>query len=168
MELELIEPERRPMTTVQTATQAPAPKDKAARPSPANGHAASESNLPLPLDLTTLSYGVLSALLPAVQHELKERDVKAEAALVASTLEAAITLGISPARLAAALVGRKPAARVRATGGPDGRHVVKPKYWCITDHSLRWSGRGVAPKWYADHIAGGGKPEDMLIPEGAT
>jgi len=163
------------MTTIQTAT-----KDKAPLPSRENGHAASRPSQPpplsaeasakadaLPLDLSTVSDFSLSALLPAIEQEMAKRHAKKEADLLAHIREQAAVLGITPARLAAALAN-KAAPRPRANGGTDGRSIVKPKYWCLTDHALRWSGRGAQPKWYADHLAAGGKPEDMLIPEGAA
>jgi DNA-binding protein H-NS len=151
-------------------------KDKAPQPLPANGPAAPESKPPplsaealakaeaLPVDLATLSDDALSALLAAVERKIAERHAKREADLVASILETAAAFGIPPARIAAKL-GRRSAPRPQGSGVTDGRHVVKPKYRCLTDHSLRWSGRGAQPKWYADHLSAGGKPEDMLIPE---
>jgi DNA-binding protein H-NS len=159
------------MMPVQTATQAPAPKDKAAPAAKTNGHAASESDPPPGPNLKNLSDDELALLAVEAPRELERRKAKREAELLAFFREQAIALGIPLPRLRAALGGKtaaKAATRSRENGGTDGRSVVKPKYWCLADHSLRWSGRGAAPKWYADHIAGGGKPEDMLIPEGAV
>jgi len=141
----------------------PNPKDKTP-PANANGHAPEGD--PPAHDLKSLSDDELALLTVEAPRELERRKAKREAELLAFFREQAMVLGIPLARLRAAL-SVKSASRVRAPGGTDGRSVVKAKYWCVTDHSLRWSGRGVAPKWYADHIAAGGKPEDMLIPEGA-
>jgi DNA-binding protein H-NS len=149
------------MTAINTET----PKDKNPLPSRANGHEVTTSKPPvppLPIDVTTLSAAALVALVAAATAELEKR----EAAFLESARDQASALGISPARLTAAIAG-KAAKRVRTNGGPDGRSTVKAKFWCPSDHALRWSGRGAQPKWFADHLAAGGTEADMRIPEGA-
>jgi hypothetical protein len=156
------------MTTVQTATQAPAQKDKPT-PTPANGHAAAENKPPpvLPVDLSTLSDAVLDALLPAVEREIETRRAQKEAALVAYVRETAAILRIPDARLIAAL-RPKPASRPSTSGTRDRRHEVRPLLWNPLDHSQRWSKRGAKPQWYVDHLAGGGTEDECRIPEGAS
>ncbi len=43
------------------------------------------------------------------------------------------------------------------------RPPVPMKYENPLDPSMRWSGRGIKPKWMSKHIAAGGKAEDFLI-----
>jgi DNA-binding protein H-NS len=43
------------------------------------------------------------------------------------------------------------------------RPPVLMKYENPRDPSRRWSGRGLKPKWMAEHIEAGGKMEDCLI-----
>jgi DNA-binding protein H-NS len=118
-----------------------------------------------PVDLARFADAELTALIAGAQQELEARHARREAEFLTMVREQAAVLNIPPARLAVAL-GRKSAARPHTSGATDGRSVVKPKYWCVTDHALRWSGRGAQPKWFADHIAAGGKEADMSIPEG--
>jgi DNA-binding protein H-NS len=122
---------------------APSGGPRAAEPLPSSA---------LPLDLAALSDAVIAELLAQGQRELEHRKTKREADFIASTREGAQALGITPTRLAAALTR-------------DGRSKVKPKYWNPANHAERIAGRGQKPKWFTDHIAAGGKPEDMLIPK---
>jgi DNA-binding protein H-NS len=156
------------MTTIQTATQAPAPKDKAVPPSLTNGHEAAESGSPplLPFDPSKFSDAVVAEVIVQCQRTLDERKAKREADFFASIRDNAQALGITPARLAAALAN-KTATRSRSNGGTDGRSVVRPKYRS-KDHSSTWSGRGAEPAWFKQHLAAGGKPEELLISEGAV
>jgi DNA-binding protein H-NS len=132
----------------------------------------------LPVDVTALPDAVLSALLREAQGEMEKRRAtkKAEilasigtrfAAFVAEAMEAGLDEATLENALAKRLRGSKRTSG-RMRDGADGRSTVKPKYWSPADHAQRWAGRGVKPKWYADHLAAGGKPEDMLIPEGAV
>jgi DNA-binding protein H-NS len=119
-----------------------------------------------PVDLVKLSDDELALLTVEAPRELERRKAKREADLLGFIRERAAELGISPARLGAALAGRA-GARAHNNGGTDGRSVVKPKYRNPKDHAQRWSGRGGQPAWVADHLAAGGTLEECLIPEGA-
>jgi DNA-binding protein H-NS len=121
---------------------------------------------PLPLDLANLTDEVLAALIEGARAELQQRKARREADFFALVSEQAKLLGVTPARLAAVLAGKAPASRPE--GAVDGRSNVRPKFWCLADHALRWSGRGNCPKWMADHLAAGGTEDDCLIPEGAV
>jgi DNA-binding protein H-NS len=132
------------MNTVQTATQAPAPKDKAAPPANANGHAASESDPPPIPNLKNLSDDELALLAVEAPRELERRHAKRETELLAFFREQAMVLGIPLARLRAAL-GGKTAAQARTTGG-DGRSTVVAKYKNPATGET-WTGRGKPPPW---------------------
>jgi len=122
----------------------------------------------LPIDLATVSDEALAALAEAAPRELERRKQVQFEALVASMREKAAALGVPLARLMAALGGR--GARVQTpNGGKDRRSVVKAKYR-DKKTGATWAGRGAPPKWFSDHIAAGGKKEDLLIrePDGDT
>ena len=143
------------------AKETPRPNGPAVLPKPTDEAAAPTSVRP---DLTTLADDALAALVEQGQAEILRRKQNKENSFLALVAETARTLGLSPARVAAAIAQKSP--RPRATSSTDGRSNVRPKYWCVSDHSQRWSGRGAAPKWFADYISSGGKEEDMRIPEG--
>jgi DNA-binding protein H-NS len=118
--------------------------------------------------VAALSDEALAAVIVEAQDELERRKRKREAEFFDTVRDQAQALGIPADRLMAALgLGGKPAARSRTGGKPDGRSVVRRKFWNPADHAQRWSGRGAPPKWYADHLAGGGAEDDLRIPEGA-
>jgi DNA-binding protein H-NS len=130
------------------------------------------------MDFTSLTDDKLSALILDAQRELDGRRAKKQAAVLAS-LDAraeamraeAIAVGLDPAAVASAFAKHAhPGKRNgrRSPGGGDGRSTVKPKYWNPGDHAQRWAGRGARPKWYDTHLAKGGAPEDMLIPDSAA
>jgi DNA-binding protein H-NS len=148
------------MTSMPIAT-----KDKSPLAPHANGAAAIVTPQPpaLPLDLTTLADDVLARLAAEAPREIDRRQAKKEQDLLAFIKEQAAVLGLTPARLAAALAG-KTAARPRTNGGTDGRSTVKPKYRNPKDHAQTWSGRGAPPKWLTDHLEAGGAKEDLAIP----
>jgi len=133
------------MTTAQMLPTS----SKASLPS-RNGHeaAAAKPPVPLPIDVTTLSAAELVALAAAATAELEKR----EAAFLESARDQATALGISPARLTAAIAG-KPAKRVRTNGETDRRHdVVRP--WRNPETGETWAGRGQPPPWveFGDEI----------------
>jgi hypothetical protein len=137
----------------------------------ANGHEAAEARpLPprLPIDLTTEPDDVVEALADEAPREAERRKAKKRAEFLAYVAAQAAILGVTPARLAAALSG-KASAQALANGAVDGRSVVKDIFWNPKDHSQRTHGRGPKkPQWFLDHIAAGGSEEDMRIPEGAV
>jgi DNA-binding protein H-NS len=133
---------------------------------PSTPEALAVSSAPLPLDITPLPDDVLRALIAASQQELERRAAQRQAEFFELVRERALELGVTPARLAAALAG-KADTHQRATGD-DGRRHVKMKYWNPSDHAQRWSGRGdPPPQWFRDLLAEGMTREAMLIPEGA-
>jgi DNA-binding protein H-NS len=108
---------------------------------PADAAAASPSPLP---DLTALADDALAALVDQGQAEIASRKNAREMAFLTMVSETAKTLGLSPARVVAAITGKN--ARPRSTGGSDGRHDVKPVYRDPVSGAT-WSGRGVPPAW---------------------
>jgi DNA-binding protein H-NS len=123
--------------------------------------------------LATLSDEALDAHIAEAHREKEERtERKREAALAALREQAELlkVLGLTPARIAAALALKavsQAAPRARAEGGTDGRSIVKPKFRNPKDHAQRWSGRGAQPVWFKDCLAAGGTEDEMRIPEGA-
>jgi DNA-binding protein H-NS len=143
-------------------------KEKSSRPARDAGHEHTAGPPPpeaLPVNLATLPDEVLAALAVEALAEQERRKQKREADFLQTVREQASVLGIAPARLAAVL-GVKPAARARGEAKPDGRSVVRRKFWNLADHAQRWSGRGAPPRWYTEHLAAGGAEADLRIPEG--
>jgi DNA-binding protein H-NS len=153
-----------------TTAQPTVPKPKVTPPD--NGHQAadgSHAGPASPFDLATLPDEALSALADAAPRELARRKAEREEAFLKTIREGALALGLTPARLAAALAGKSARARAGASSGTDGRSRVKPKYWNPKDHAQRWSGRGAPPpSWFTEHLDSGGTKEECLIPEGAV
>src|SRR5450432_2125120 len=125
----------------------------------ANGHEAAEARPSpprLPIDVATQPDDVLEAIAAEAQRELAQRLAKRKAEFLAYVAAQAAILGVTPARLAAALSG-KASAQALANGAVDGRSVVKDIFWNPKDHSQRTHGRGPKkPQWFLDHIAAGG------------
>lgn len=143
--------------------QTPNGKDtKNPLPTPVNG-AGTPPRPPtaLPIDLASLPHEQVAALAEEVPRELERRKAK----LLEELTEAARALGVTPERLLAAAQRAKRESEPKTVKDDDGRHFVKAKYRCKTDPELTWSGRGNQPKWFADHLAGGGKPEDLQLPD---
>jgi DNA-binding protein H-NS len=46
---------------------------------------------------------------------------------------------------------------------PKKKTTVPVKYRSPADTSLAWTGRGRQPKWIQEHIANGGKLENLII-----
>ena len=141
-----------------TATAPPAlPRTNGIPPKPADTGVS-----PLP-DLTTLPDGALALLAEQAAAEILRRKEKKEADFLAMVAETAKTLGLAPARVAAAISSKSHRPRPAASG--DGRSVVRAKYKSPNGPET-WSGRGGAPKWFSDHISAGGKEADMRLPDG--
>lgn len=118
----------------------------------------------LPCDLATLSDEVLAALAEAAPRELARRKAQREAAFLNQIREQAQVLGLTPARLAAALAGKSGAS----ANGTVRRRPPKRVFWNPADHTQQWSKRGARPKWLVEHLEAGGTEEECLIPEGAV
>lgn len=54
-------------------------------------------------------------------------------------------------------------AKQRKEGKRIGKSKVPPKYRHPDDPNTTWSGRGISPGWYKDHLAKGNTKESMLI-----
>lgn len=147
-------------------------------PSPAtprtNGQPAAAKAPPLPADageapaaglcdLTAFSDDALKNLVTAAQEEIAQRQARREAEFLAMVASTAKTLGLTPARIAAAIANK--AQRQRPAAGSDGRSMVRPKYKNPNGPDT-WSGRGAPPKWFADCLAAGITKEAMRIPQG--
>jgi len=107
---------------------------------PVDAGAAPPSPLP---DLAAFTDEALAALVEQGRAELTRRKEKKEADFLALVSDTAKVLGLSPARVAAAISGRSARHRVSA-GSTDGRHEVKPVYRDPATGAT-WSGRGPAP-----------------------
>jgi DNA-binding protein H-NS len=150
-----------PVLKEQTTTRPNGHTQTPGRSLPADAAPGPPFGLP---DLAALPDDALAGLVAQGQEEIAQRQARREGEFLSMVAATAKTLGLTPARVAAAIANKS--LRPRATGGTDGRSSVRPKFWCVTDHALRWSGRGGAPKWFSDHISSGGKEEDMRIPDG--
>jgi DNA-binding protein H-NS len=114
-------------------------------------------------DLTALSDEVLAALVAQGQAEQARRHQQKETEFLQLVASTARTLGLSPARVAAAIAHKTP--RPRPAGGGDGRSLVRPKYKNPNGPET-WSGRGAPPpKWFSDSLAAGITQEAMRIPD---
>jgi len=136
-----------------TTTQSPVAKEQtrpngppAALPKVADIVAAPASGLPDLPDLTALEDEALATLVEHGQAEILRRKQKREADFLSLVAETARTLGLSPARVAAAISNKSP--RHRPAGGGDGRHDVKPVYRDPATGAT-WSGRGQASPFIA-------------------
>jgi DNA-binding protein H-NS len=104
----------------------------------------------MPIDLDALSLKELKVLekeLPrAIERNAERQKLEARLELEARAKELGYTLpelmDVSPKK-----------ARKAATA----------KFAHPEDPSITWSGRGRKPKWFADAVAGGKKPEDLAI-----
>jgi DNA-binding protein H-NS len=112
----------------------------------------------------TLIIAEATALTQEAQGELDARAAKREAEFLEMVRQQALVLGVTPARLAAAIAG-KPVPRTRANG-IDLRSVVRPKYRDPSDPTRTWSGRGNAPPWIELDSATGKPLPTFHIPEG--
>ncbi|MGD0679981.1 MAG: H-NS histone family protein [Polyangiaceae bacterium] len=123
------------------------------------------------MDLTSFSDDKLSTLILEAQAELRVRHERRKAELPESIRTQADALGLDPADLLSVFSkrsGRPRPSSTSAGNGAEGRSAVKPKYRNPKNPSETWAGRGAKPKWYEAHLAKGGKPEDMLIPDVAA
>jgi DNA-binding protein H-NS len=164
---ELNHEESEPMTTPQATVLKAKPEPH----SNSNGHQAADAGQAgpaLPFDLTTLPDEALAALAEAAPRELARRKTEREEAFLKEIREGALALGLTPARLAAALAGKSARARASTNASNDGRRSVKPLLWNPLDHSQKWSKRGARPAWLVEHLAAGGTEEECVIPEGAV
>jgi DNA-binding protein H-NS len=100
----------------------------------------------LPVDLASLSDDDLALLTVEAPRELERRKAKREAELFAFIREQATVLGLTPARLRAALTG-KAVARTRTNAEADGRSIVAPLYRNPANAAQTWAGRGKPPEW---------------------
>lgn len=154
-----------------TSARIPASKPIALGPVPDDGAPSERSELvspALPVDLATLPDDVLAVLAIEAPREVERRRNERETAFLESVRAQAQALGVSPDRLRAALLA-KSAPRPRAGGTrTDGVRRVPPKYRNPNNAAQVWSGRGVQPRWFADHLAAGGTKAECEIAEGAA
>jgi len=126
-----------PVTKEQTRPNGSAPSSI----KPADAGTSPPTVLP---DLTAVADEALAALVAQGQAEITRRRERREADFLQLVAETARTLGLAPARVAAAISSK--GQRQRPTGGTDGRHDVKPLYRDPVSGAT-WSGRGQAPAW---------------------
>ncbi|MCW5581026.1 MAG: H-NS histone family protein [Luteimonas sp.] len=124
------------------------------------------------IDLNALSPRELDALISAAKQRkttLKKR--KPIAAIRKRIVDFATAEGYSIAELFGGKVSAKTAARATGRGGAakkaatKGRKLgkVPPKYRNPAKASETWTGRGRQPRWLAEQVRKGKKPEDFLI-----
>lgn len=101
-------------------------------------------------DLNSMSLKELKDLQSQVAKAIAGFEDRKKRAALAELEEKARELGFSLAEL---------------TGGaaPRKRAPASAKYANPADKSDTWSGRGRKPRWFAEALAAGKKPEDMAI-----
>jgi DNA-binding protein H-NS len=130
------------MTTMPSpVTKEPARPNGSAPSSikPADAETSPPTVLP---DLAALADEALAALVEHGQAEMLRRKQKRETDFLQLVAETARTLGLAPARVAAAVSNQ--GQRQRPTGDRDRRHDVRPVYRDPVSGAT-WSGRGQAP-----------------------
>ncbi len=122
------------------------------------------------IDLSTLSPKELDALISKARKRktvLKKRKpistvrarLKAAAAAEGYTIEEIFGVAAGGGER----VAKAPRA-ARGTGGTGAK--VPPKYRNPANPEQTWTGRGRQPRWMAEEVAKGSKPEDFLIAKG--
>lgn len=101
-------------------------------------------------DLNSMSLKELKDLQGQVAKAIAGFEERKKRAALAELEEKARELGFSLAELTGATTPRK-------------RAPASAKYANPADKSDTWSGRGRKPRWFADALASGKKPEDMAI-----
>lgn len=102
------------------------------------------------LDLNSMSLKELKELQSQVGKAIAGFEDRKKRAALAELEEKARELGFSLAELTGATAPRK-------------RAPASAKYANPADKSDTWSGRGRKPRWFADALASGNKPEDMAL-----
>lgn len=135
------------MTITQPSISKEPPRGNGQPSPPPKLPPSSDPPLPAPAclpDLTLLADEALAGLVEQGQAELTRRKEKKESDFLALVAETARTLGVTPARVAAAIANK--GQRPRATSSSDGRSDVRPVYRDPVSGAT-WSGRGQAPPW---------------------
>lgn len=122
----------------------------------------------MPIDLNALSAKELDTLIEQAKHRktvLKKR--KPIAAIRKRIVDFATAEGYSIAELFGGkgpAAAKSPRAAKKATAAK-GRKLgkVPPKYRNPAKSSETWTGRGKQPRWLAELVKKGKKPEDFLI-----
>ena len=102
------------------------------------------------IDLSSLSLKELKALQTRIAKEIDGFHDRNKRHALAELEEKARALGFTLAELTGAAKTRKRAPAVAKYANP-------------TDSSDTWSGRGRKPRWFADALKTGKKPEDFAI-----
>lgn len=102
------------------------------------------------IDLNKLSIKELKDLQSQVARAISSFEDRKKKEAIAALEEQARTLGFSLAELTGAAKTRK-------------RSPAVPKYANPANKSDTWSGRGRKPRWFAEALAKGKKPESMAI-----
>lgn len=102
------------------------------------------------LDLNSMPLKELKELQAQVAKAIAGFEDRKKRAALAELEEKARELGFSLAELT-------------GTTAPRKRAPASAKYANPADKSDTWSGRGRKPRWFADALASGKKPEDMAL-----
>ncbi len=102
------------------------------------------------IDLSSLSLKDLKALQTRIAKEIEGFHDRTKRHALAELEEKARALGFSLAELTGAVKTRKRAPAVAKYANP-------------ADAMDTWSGRGRKPRWFADALKAGKKPEDFAI-----
>lgn len=103
------------------------------------------------MDLSALTIQQLKDLVTQIPAEIKRREKSEKANLLKELEKIASERGFSLSDVIGGDVEKK------------SKGTVAVKYRSPSDSSLAWTGRGRQPKWIQDHIANGGKIEDLAV-----
>ncbi|MBU9697892.1 H-NS histone family protein [Rhodobacteraceae bacterium HSP-20] len=102
------------------------------------------------IDLNSLSLKELKDLQGQVARAIANFEDRKRKQALAELEEKARAMGFSLAELT-------------GTAAPRKRAPATAKYANPADRSDTWSGRGRKPRWFADALKSGKKPEDMAV-----
>lgn len=118
---------------------------------------------PVTVDFSALTSAQIQQILAEGQQHLAKNAAQLKRQARESTAAHAKSLGYTiddlfPSR-GATVTGAAP----RAPGSKAKTGVHPPKYANPADLNETWAGRGKRPRWFSEHLAGGGSAEDLLI-----
>jgi DNA-binding protein H-NS len=109
----------------------------------------------------TTTYLDIKAQIKALEEKAEELR-KSELTTVIEDIKLKISeYGISAEDLGLKKTNSKKSVTKKNPDSATEKKQTEPKYSNAVGQT--WTGRGVAPKWIAEHVANGGKKEDFLI-----
>lgn len=110
--------------------------------------------------ISAMSLKELTSLRTQVDAAIRKRQSAAKKDVIGKIRALASETGLDLKELFGA---RAKAGKRRVKARRDGRRTVKAKYAHPDNPSVKWSGRGRAPKWVAEYRKGGKSLDALLI-----